>query len=294
MTNAFDEPHYQMNILPKKLFALLVCLLVLTGCGNLPRPFAPDSKKEGNPLLMLTDRGGVVVRPVEGLAPDDAAMLAARTIDALQKQNVPAMTGRGNATSYVLDGVLRPAPDGSASVVFQLVDPRGVIITNYIATLPPRAGAAGLTRVAQETAMAMAEHLQPNPANGAPTTIVLRRVVIGEVTGAPGGENGSRALTRALAYALQRVKVPVADKPDGETLAVSGSVKVTPKPGQVRNVAFRWVVLNAEGAELGKVDMANDVPMEYLDRGWAELANAVAEAAADGIADIVERTPAKR
>jgi hypothetical protein len=272
----------------------LLASVLLASCGNLPRPFAPDGKKEGNPLLMLADRGGVVVRPIEGLAPDDATLLAAKTIEALQKQNVPAMTGRGNATSYVLDGVLRPAPDGSASVVFQLVDPRGVIITNYIATLPPRAGAAGLTRVAQETATAMAEHLQPNPANGAPTTVVLRRVVIGEVTGAPGGENGSRALTRALAYALQRVKVPLADKPDGDTLAVSGSVKVTPKPGQVRNVAFRWVVLNAEGAELGKVDMANDVPIEYLDRGWAELANAVAEAAADGIADIVERSPAKR
>jgi hypothetical protein len=267
---------------------------LLAACGNLPRPFAPDDKKEGNPLLMLADRGGVVVRPIDGLPPDDAALLASKTIDALQKQNVPAMTGRGNATSYVLDGVLRPAPDGSASLVFQLVDPRGVIITNYIATLPPRAGAAGLTRVAQETAAAMAEHLQPNPANGAPTQIPRRRVVIGEITGAPGGDSGSRALARALSYALERVKVPIADKADGETLAVTGSVKVTPKPGTVRNVAFRWTVLNAEGTEMGKVDMANDVPVEYLDRGWADLANAVAEAAADGIADIVERNSVKR
>jgi hypothetical protein len=283
-----------MNSLSKNLLALLVGLLVLAACGSLPRPFAPDDKKEGNPLLMLADRGGVVVRAVEGLNPDDATLLSAKTIEALQKQNVPAMTGRGNATSYVLDGVLRPAPDGSASVVFQLVDPSGVIITNYIATLPARAGAAGLSRVAQETAMAMAEHLQPNPATSAPTTIALRRVVIGDVTGAPGGENGSRALTRALSYALQRVKVPVADKADSDTLAVNGSVKVTPRSGQVRNVAFRWTVNNTEGTELGKVDMANDVPVEYLDRGWAELANAVAEAAADGIADIVERNSVKR
>lgn len=277
-----------------RILLFVLAGVLLASCGNLPRPFAPDDKKEGNPLLMLADRGGVVVRAVEGLNPDDATVLASKTIEALQKQNVPAMTGRGNATSYVLDGVLRPAPDGSASVVFQLVDPRGVIITNYIAALPAHAGAAGLTRVAQETATALAEHLQPNPATSAPATIALRRVVIGDVTGAPGGETGSRALTRALSYALQRVKVPVADKADNDTLAVNGSVKVTPKPGQVRNVAFRWTVLNAEGTEMGKVDMANDVPVEYLDRGWAELANAVAEAAADGIADIVERNSVKR
>jgi hypothetical protein len=274
-----------------RFLIIVLTAILLTACGNLPRPFAPDDKKEGNPLLMLPDRAGVVVRPVEGLTQDDAALLATKLIDQLQKQNVPAMTGRGNATSYVLDGMLRPSPDGSASVVFQLIDPRGVIAANHVATLPARTGEAGLTRVAQETAVALADHLQPNPANGAPAP--PRRVVIGQLTGVPGGEDGIRVLTRALAFALQRVKVPVADQADAETLGISGAVKITPKPNRTRNIAFRWAVLNAEGKEIGKVDMANDVPDEFLDRNWPEIAAAVADAAADGIADIVERFPLK-
>jgi hypothetical protein len=274
-----------------RILVALFAVALLAACGNLPRPFAPDDKKEGNPLLMLPDRAGVVVRPVEGLPPDDATLLSTQLIDQLQKQNVPAMTGRGNATSYVLDGMLRPSPDGSASVVFQLVDPRGVIAANHVATLPARTGEAGLTRVAQETAVALADHLQPNPANGAP--VPLRKVVIGQVTGAPGGDSGNRALTRALTYALQRVKVPVVEQADADTLGISGTVKITPKPNRLRNIAFRWAVLNAEGKEIGKVDMANDVPDELVERSWAEIATAVADAAADGIADIVERFPVK-
>src|SRR5262245_35699092 len=114
---------------------------------------------------MLPDRGGMVVRPIFGLDPDESAQITAKLVEALQKQNVTAMTGRGNATSYVLDGVVRPATDGTTSLVFQLVDPTGMVATNYIATLPPRANAAGIARLAEETASALANHLQPNPAN---------------------------------------------------------------------------------------------------------------------------------
>ena len=72
-------------------------------------------------------------------------------------------------------------------------------------------------------------------------------------------------------------------------LAVEGVVTIANLPNEMRRVSIQWRVRDAEGTELGRVDMTNPVPLALIERQWSELAFEIAAASADGIRDIAER-----
>lgn len=267
---------------------LLLCVIGLAACGNLPRPFQPDDKADDNRLLILPDRGGVVVRPVDGLPDSLAGELAERLADSLRKENVLATTRRGNAVSYILDGVILASAEGPPAVRIALRDAAGSIIKAEKVDLPRRrTGAIDVEAAAKQMAAAFAPLLQPEAISPPPPRPTLR---IGKVTGAPGNL-GDTMLARALDFALRRNGLKMAGEADPGGLTVNGAVAIIAKGARMRGIDIVWTVLSTDGKEIGQVQQQNDLPTEMLERAWNEIAVAVADSAAEGIVDLVERAP---
>lgn len=131
------------------------------------------------------------------------------------------------------------------------------------------------------------ERQEPAPPRKAkPGQKEVRAVAVVPVKGSPGG--GDAELTQAMRKILAAAGWPVVNSPQPDALTVVGRVKVAPK-GDGETVSLRWEVRSPDGKTLGDVKQANDVPAGALDNGWGPAAQAVAEAAATGIFDIVKR-----
>jgi hypothetical protein len=271
---------------------LLLAGLLLGACGNVPRPFQPDEKAEGNRLLMLPDRAGVIVLPVAGLPEPMAVELADKLVAALQRENVLATTGEGNRFSYLIEGETVAGEGGVPVAQFELRDPRGALVKTIRIPLDrtvQTAGGMDLAGVARSAAGPIAAALQPDAVNPPPPRPPLK---IGKVTGAP--RDGDVALARALDYALRRTGVKLAEATDKESFEVRGAIILVPRGPKLQNMNVTWTVYAPDGSELGQVQQQNDVTPEFLERAWPELASAVADGAAEGLADLIERVPVKQ
>ncbi|MBI3505312.1 MAG: hypothetical protein HY059_10745 [Proteobacteria bacterium] len=264
----------------------LVAALALAACGPLPRPFQPDDKEgDENPLLRLPDSGGIVVPPASGLAEAPARALAEAVAKALRDLDVPANVRAGNPLSLILD-LQAETTLGRVKLAASLVDPRGTALAepHGEGTLPANPDEAeGWAAIARPIALAVVTAIKPD----AVLSRALPAVHVASVDGAPG--DGGRALSRALAFHLERAGIRIVDVAGPDVLAVVGTVAITNLDADNRRVAVNWRVRDAGGAELGRVDMQNPVPTKILERQWAELAYEIAGASADGIRDIAER-----
>jgi len=267
----------------RSLAVLLVLALGVAGCGNLPRPFQPETKGETNPLLIPVDRAGVVVEPIAGLP--DSAGFAERLAEGLRSEGIVAMTGPGNASSIRLSGDASAGANGWDLFV-ALRDAKGDSMGALAWKLTPE----GTPAQAIELAKAVALVLYPDgPVPLAPKPSVS----IGEVTGVPG--DGGRALARALEFNLRRADVLLADTPEKATHVIVAAVTIAPPrgtpPNLTRNVDVRWIVRRADRQEVGQVRQTNDVPAGQIDRNWSEIAYAVADAAVEGLTNLLTRAP---
>lgn len=115
----------------------------------------------------------------------------------------------------------------------------------------------------------------------------IRAVAVVEVTGATGDGNGE--LSMALKRVLSGAGWPVEDRPGQGILAIHGNIDVGEPRGKAQKVALRWTVKAPGGQILGTVEQANEVPAGSLDKGWGKAADYAAQAAAEGIFDLVNR-----
>ncbi|MBI1245185.1 MAG: hypothetical protein GC202_09275 [Alphaproteobacteria bacterium] len=269
-----------------RLTIAVLLALAVAACGPLPRPFQPDEKTpEDNPLLLLPDFGGVVVPPALGLPGEPGRAFAEAVADALRKADVPANVNVGNPSSLILDLQVETA-GGRARVSASLVDPKGVSLADRRAEAVVQGDTndpATWRPLATPIANAIVGAIKPE----AVISRALPSVRIVGVKGAPG--DGARALERSLAYHLEKAGLRIADVAGPDVLAVAGTVEISDAGADTRKMRVTWQVSDAKGAELGRVDMQNPVPVRVLERQWAELAYEVAGASADGIRDIAER-----
>ena len=70
---------------------------------------------------------------------------------------------------------------------------------------------------------------------------------------------------------------------------IEGKVKVAPKSATEDVVSLTWRVLDAKGKEAGTIAQENVVPRGRLKKPWAEVAGFAAEAAAEGIAQLLQQ-----
>jgi hypothetical protein len=276
-------------------------LSLAASCQPLPHPFADNVPPLQSAILKPRDSAGIFVLSVRDAPSPIAAHLAEAMAAALRDAEIPASAQGRNRGSYLLLATAseRPLEDGRLEVVidWELRTADGTPLGRVAGRGQPRPAAwlAGDEAVAQALAApaapAIAKLVQDEPpkiAADADPMLALR-----PVTGAPG--DGERSLTRAMDSALRRAHIALADKPsDRESFVLTGTVKLSPPQGGKQQVQVHWALLDPNGRQIGQVSQENAVPAGSLDVAWGDIAYAVADAAAPGIAALVERAKAAK
>ncbi len=283
-----------MSSRPQATPALEAGLLsIAAACQPLPQPFQP-ADKNANALLWPGARTGIVVKEIAG-APASRA-LAGEMARALRETDVVASTTSGNRQSHLLLARATATPLDSVRdeirISWRLNDSRGRPVGEFRQTaqaLNPawKMGAAPLLRaLAKKAAPKIARLLAGKdarliPAGGGP------RVVIGPVDDAPG--DGRDSLVRAMAFHLRKAGVRLSEEITDDSLVLLGSVRLSAAPSGTQRVAITWTAISSDGAEVGTITQNARVPAGALDGPWGELADAAAQAAASGVAELIER-----
>ncbi len=270
----------------RAILASLLALL-LAACGDLPRPFQPDDKSVENPLLVLGDRAGIVVMPLAGVEDEELSQDFAEALaKALRDADVIAHNGAGNRASLVLSSFLERKPGAGAVVVLWLSGPDGSDIGTFEANVVERDLAPGAPRrrvVLQRIAESVAA--QVNPAGG--PGVAMPPMAVARISGLPAAQ--ATTLERAMASALRRARVTVAETQGGRDLLLAGSVYFAERPRDQVSLEVLWRVFGADGKEIGRLRQRNEIPAAALQRGWPEIAGAIAEGAVDGVVEIAGR-----
>ena len=149
-------------------------------------------------------------------------------------------------------------------------------------------GPNAVAPVSEDLVAAVAEpKVPPEPKVNDSNKTEIRVVAVVAVKGSPGA--GNSELTEAMRRTLKAAGWPVVNKPRSDSLVVRGKVDLAKPEGKKQKVAVRWAVETPQGESLGDVKQANSVPAGSLDPGWGGTAQAVADAAASGIFDIIKR-----
>ena len=258
----------------------------------MPRPFQPDEKSDPEGRLLPPDRTGVSVSLVDGLPEDAAGALAAAIAAELREREIIAGLGAPTSGRLALLGSLGDVVDGRPRFSFELRDPRGAVLLAHETAAASIVGdpsdAATWLAPAREIAAAISAMLQASVGR----VTVAQSVKIGAVSGTPAG--GDIVLARALAFNLRRAGVTVADDADAGALAITGAIRIAGKDQRERRLAVLWTLHRPDGTSLGDVHQENDIPLDYLGPKWPDLAQAIAEGAADGIVELLQRSTAAR
>jgi hypothetical protein len=143
----------------------------------------------------------------------------------------------------------------------------------------------------QPAATSSSQPAAPAGAQAPPPTPRQVKVMVAPIEGAPS--DGNRQLFGGMRRALGSSKIVVMDSPGADTFMVSGRVKLTPIDDRSAQLELSWVLKDPGGKEVGKVDQSNPVPLAATRGSWAGFGDIVAQAAVEGILDLLEKALAK-
>ncbi len=279
---------------------VLGLIAVLAACQPLPRPFQPDRKlPTGDQLAALGPRSGIVVVAPTGARAEVAARLPGLVAAALRAQEVPATALASPVRRYALrphvSTRLSRAGRTDVAVHWTLRDPGGAIFAAWDQRLTADAGAwrqadqSLLESLADSAAAKLAALIGPDIIAPPPLRAQPLVLAIGPVEGAPG--DGNRALTQALLGTFRLRGFDAREAREPGSFLVTARVVVRPGPGGER-VDIVWSVTGPAGRDLGTVRQSNVVPAGTLDGAWTDVAFAIAEGAADGVLEALQRADA--
>jgi hypothetical protein len=117
------------------------------------------------------------------------------------------------------------------------------------------------------------------------------KVMVAPIEGAPS--DGNRQLFGGMRRALGSSRIVVMDSPGADTFVITGRVKLTPIDDRTGQLALTWVLKDPGGREIGKVDQSNPVPLAATRGSWAGFGDIVAQAAVEGILELLEKALGK-
>ena len=139
-----------------------------------------------------------------------------------------------------------------------------------------------------QSAAAAASGAAPSAAAQAPPANQRQvKVMVAPVEGAPS--DGNRQLFSGMRRALGSSKIVVMDSPGADTFTVTARVKLTPTDERLGLLEVTWVLKDPSGKEVGKVDQANPVPLAAARGSWAGFGDIVAQAAVEGVLELLEK-----
>jgi hypothetical protein len=250
----------------RRLILLVVAGALLSGCGELPRPFVHDEGAEpalATPAAMQP----IAVSPVPGRPGFAEAMVAA-----LGQQDIPASLSDGGDRFLHLTGTVRK---GDMVWTLAAADGKAMGETAQPLAIPVESGAA-------QAAETLAAKLRGDDLGGADLA-ARPRVVVDEVIATGGLDAG--LLKRSLILALQQKGVAVSA--DKARLHVHGGVRISSGPGGKDLVEVTWIVDDDQGKEVGKVNQGNMVPHDEIISLGTRMTHQIAEGGAEGVAQLV-------
>lgn len=128
-------------------------------------------------------------------------------------------------------------------------------------------------------------------ATPAPANQQQVRVMVAPVEGAPS--DGNRQLFSGMRRALGSSKIVVMDAGGSDVFTVAGKVKLTPIDDSRGQLDISWILKDPAGKEVGKVDQSNPVPLAAARGTWAGFGDIVAQAAVEGVLDLLEKVLTK-
>jgi hypothetical protein len=117
------------------------------------------------------------------------------------------------------------------------------------------------------------------------------KVMVAPIEGAPS--DGNRQLFGGMRRALGSSKIVVMDSPGADTFVVTGRVKLTAIDDRSGQLELTWTLKDPGGKEIGKVDQSNPVPLAATRGSWAGFGDIVAQAAVEGLLELLEKTLGK-
>lgn len=296
----------------------LATAALLAAC-EMPRPFGRDVT--GAPDLGVPSASIEVlcIAAIPGLSPAMSGALRGALADELVRREVLAAPADPcpAATPQILAWEAAPPANGVVQVMFSRPPRNGRTVPPIAVSLP-----ADAPETAPRWALMLADRLDyrpprvpsavspldtlmgrppargglPPPAAEAPRP-QGEKVLVELVEGAGG--DGNTLLRFAMIGHLRRAGLqPVVKDGESAPWSVKGEVELgEPKTlgnAEVRRVRIVWTVKDAKGQSLGTLEQANTVPAAMLVRAWGQAAEAVAAAAAPGIAATIDKARAAR
>ncbi|MBT3332547.1 MAG: hypothetical protein HN394_13645 [Rhodospirillaceae bacterium] len=273
--------------------SLIISLALLLGqCQPVPKPFAASHKGDFS-AIQIGPRAGLIIEPIAGMA--DAAFaqaMAQAMAGALGRRDITASTGKGHRRSHRLRGEVALSPTGQLRLTWHLATAEKAeiltaTVTEKVDPAKWRRGDAPLRqRLAEKSADAIDQELR-HMERGQGRRIALAAVTLGPMDGIPG--RGSDDLAKAMTAALTKAGVPLADSPRDDAFILLGSMHVTKAATGLRRIEVIWHLIRPDGREFGKISQANNVPVDQLSGNWPALAQAIAQAGAPGVRDLLRR-----
>jgi hypothetical protein len=291
-------------------FALIVVgmALGLVGCAGFTEPLGmkdpfaiaqPFQGLERNDemIAQAIEVPALVVEVPQGLASEVGTALRDQVVEAARKHDIPALA-MPTPRAWVLNAqaatiAASDKAGGEQTVIsWRLFDATGRERTQFpvmFAGTEASLTGGGVLLLAEQTAAALETALtHPGRQVATNAAATVRPIAwVGSIKGAPG--DGNTALARALQGVLPLKGVKVDPKKDKAEWRIEGIVKVTRGAGDTDVVALTWRVLDVKGKEAGTIAQENAVPRGRLSKPWAEIAGFAAEAAAEGIAQLIQQ-----
>ena len=303
-----------------KRLASLLAFAALAACSSVTEPLGMEDpfaipqpfkgKERNDDMIAQAIRvPALVVAVPGGLAEPRAQALRDRVVELAQASDIPALSS-ASVRAWSLSGEaaristpMKPVnkrnqkaeqQGGQGVIVWRLADPDGVQRAKFsvtFKTVQETLGDGDLRIVAQDTVNALdAALLRPDTQISQITTAVKPIAWVGAVKGAPG--DGNQALTRALSGILPLKGVALGETQAKAQWQIEGTIKVVAGPAGQDVVMLTWRVLDSSGKEAGSITQENAVPRGRLTKPWREIAGFAAEAAAEGIAQLIQQVTA--
>jgi hypothetical protein len=277
------------------LAAALLPVLALSGCGDLPQPFAGRPGATALRLANPPPARLVVPAPSNALLPpQDAAAMAHDLSDALVAQELPAFAEAPRPGDWQLR--ITATLSGNAVVPrYEVIDSashlKGAITGDKVSEAAWSSGDAGVFQHAAAAAApqitSLMRSVDASIKQSDPNSLYNRpaRIFLAGIAGAPG--DGASALARQMRQKLPETGDMVVAQQASADFVVRGVVKLSQLAGHQQQIEIHWLVFDSRGKEAGDVAQGHDIDQGSLDHLWGDVAVAVASEAAGGVHDVI-------